>query len=73
MLRHETLRTLVISTWRRLWVSETGTLDWTNCVGFKFCRFQSQTGTSEVLRAGIEVEVWSSQQKASGSGTALKT
>jgi hypothetical protein len=33
-----------------VWDADTGTLYWTDCVGFKFCRFQSQTGKSGVLR-----------------------
>ncbi len=38
-----------------VWDGETGTLYWTDCVGFKFCRFQEQSKKSEVLRTGIEV------------------
>jgi sugar lactone lactonase YvrE len=38
-----------------VWDGETGTLYWTDCVGFKFCRFQEQSRKSEVLRTGIEV------------------
>jgi D-xylono/L-arabinono-1,4-lactonase len=36
-----------------VWDPDTATLYWTDCVGFKFCRFQA--GKSEVLRTGIEV------------------
>jgi len=38
-----------------VWDADTGTLYWTDCVGFKFCRFQLETGKSEILRVGIEV------------------
>jgi sugar lactone lactonase YvrE len=36
-----------------VWDTETDTLYWTDCVGFKFCRFRA--GKSEVLLTGIEV------------------
>jgi D-xylonolactonase len=38
-----------------VWDPDTGTLYWTDCVGFKFCRFQLKSDKSEVLRTGIEV------------------
>ncbi len=38
-----------------VWDPDTKTLYWTDCIGFKFCRFQAESGKSEVLRTGIEV------------------
>jgi len=38
-----------------VWDPDTGTLYWTDCVGFKFYRFYSQSNKSEILRSGIEV------------------
>jgi sugar lactone lactonase YvrE len=38
-----------------VWNESDGCLYWTDCVGFRFYRFNSLSGVSEVLRSGIEV------------------
>ncbi len=38
-----------------VWDPDTSSLYWTDCVGFKFSRFHSPSGKSEVLRTGVEV------------------
>jgi sugar lactone lactonase YvrE len=38
-----------------LWDPDTSSLYWTDCVGFKFFRFNAKSGKSEVLRTGVEV------------------
>ena len=38
-----------------VWDPGTASLYWTDCVGFRFCRFDSRSGTSEILRNNFEV------------------
>jgi D-xylonolactonase len=38
-----------------VWDQETGCLYWTDCIGMKFCRFESHSGQSKILRRGLEV------------------
>ena len=38
-----------------VWDRNSGSLYWTDCVGFKFYRFNSRSGKSEILRTGVEV------------------
>ena len=38
-----------------VWDAAAGCLYWTDCVGLKFCRFDSRSGQSEVLRRGLEI------------------
>ncbi|MGH9511394.1 MAG: SMP-30/gluconolactonase/LRE family protein [Terriglobales bacterium] len=38
-----------------VWDEVSNCLYWTDCVGFRFNRFNAQSGKSEVLRSGIEV------------------
>ena len=64
-----------------VWDPDTATLYWTDCVGFKFSRFQSRSGKSEILRLELRLRVMPSTvaedlslriQKAFGCGMVQK-